>query len=184
MLHAADMVAHLARQALRVLEHREEGIVAHVEEVVAQVVVGRLPAVLLVRHAPHVNQAKAHHARVEVHRRRHVVRDDREVIYASDIHFFSTSTSAAGLSPAMSWPASTSATCSREFASFILGTVPAAYMSERVPRTERIGQRTSPRSCHMSTPSFGRSPPASTCLNWSRKWASLFTTKPPFSLRR
>jgi len=52
VLHAADVIAVLARQPLRVLEDREQGIVAHVEEVVPQVVVGRLPAVLLVGHAP------------------------------------------------------------------------------------------------------------------------------------
>jgi hypothetical protein len=44
-------------------------------------------------------------------------------------------------------------------------------MSDFVPRTTSVGQRTSPRICHMSTPSFGRSPVARVLRNWSRKWA-------------
>src|SRR4051812_20371497 len=86
MLHAADMVAVLPRQSLRIFENREERVVPHIEEVMPQVVVGRLAAVALVRHAAHMHQAEPHHPRVEVHRQRHVVRDDGEMVNASRLH--------------------------------------------------------------------------------------------------
>src|SRR4051812_18980723 len=233
MLHAADMVAVLPRQTLRILEDCEERVVPHIEEVMPQVVVRWLAAVALVGHAAHMHQAEAHHPRVEVHRQRHVVRDDGEMVNASrlhtpprvlrasrppeggdpvlqdrgpylrlklnwvpvfagttvvfpgttvhfpatTIHFFTrnaftASTKPAALSPAILWPASTSTTCSRELAARILAAVSGAYMSERAPRSDRIGHCTSPISCHMSTPSFGRSPFSIRRLNCSRKYGS------------
>ena len=89
MLHAADRVAlRPGLGAARDLEEGEQRIVAHVEEVMADLLVRRIaaisrPAAEPGRHLHGVHQRHADDARVEVHRRAHVFRIQRQVMNAT-----------------------------------------------------------------------------------------------------
>ena len=77
MLHPPGKVSVLERQALRVFEESEQAVVAHIEKIVAQVIVRRLAAVALERHAAHVYQLQLQHACVEIHGAGQVVGEPR-----------------------------------------------------------------------------------------------------------
>jgi hypothetical protein len=64
MLHAAEAVAVADWCIGRILEEGQQ-LPTHVEEIVAEVVIGRLAAVGRLRHAPHVHERHAERLRVE-----------------------------------------------------------------------------------------------------------------------
>jgi DNA-binding response OmpR family regulator len=80
MLHAAGTIAILARQALRIFEERQQRIIAHVEEIVPEIVVGRLAAIPLIGDAPHMDEPHLEDAGIELHGGGKIVGDEGEVI--------------------------------------------------------------------------------------------------------
>src|SRR4029079_6958677 len=102
VLHAADAVAlHLRLGATRDLEEGEQRVVAYVEEVVPDPLVGRVAAVARPgaeagRYLHGMHERHADHARVEVDRHAHVLGIEGEVVDtargAHAFSFFSTRT--------------------------------------------------------------------------------------------
>ena len=89
MLHGTNGVAIAGWFfALRDLEEGEKAVIAHIEEVMAHLLVGRVAAVAGAsaktgRHLHRMDKRHTEHIDLEVHRRLHVVSTEREVVDAT-----------------------------------------------------------------------------------------------------
>jgi hypothetical protein len=67
-------------EPLRILEEGKQRVVAHVEEVMTEVIVRRLAAVALERNATDMYKLHLHHTSIEIHSRGQIVGDQSQVV--------------------------------------------------------------------------------------------------------